>query len=134
MTFRAVTLLAICLLLVDIHAPPMHAQDARSDAVVWTGNHPGRPRQYATNAPSAIRSPFTSQSTKLGISAQANHMTTASRKRSSITQTRHLSFSAPFPGHAARCGAKIFWIASDKSRLRKRTKMQPKTDFFFVAP
>ena len=37
MTFRAVTLLAICLLLVDAHAPPMHAQDARSDAVVWTG-------------------------------------------------------------------------------------------------
>jgi hypothetical protein len=37
MTFRAVTLLAICLLLVDVYAPPMHAQDARSDAVVWAG-------------------------------------------------------------------------------------------------
>ena len=36
MTFRAVTLLATCLLLVDAHTP-MHAQDARSDAVVWTG-------------------------------------------------------------------------------------------------
>ena len=43
MTFRAVTLLAICLLLVDIHAPPMHAQDARSDAVVWTGIIPEGP-------------------------------------------------------------------------------------------
>jgi hypothetical protein len=37
MTVRAGTLPAICLLLVDAHAPPMHAQDTRSDTVVWTG-------------------------------------------------------------------------------------------------
>ena len=38
MTFRAVTLLDICVLLAGVYASPMHAQEARSDDAVWAGS------------------------------------------------------------------------------------------------